>query len=63
MDVVFRIMRHVIIDNERHVRHVYASCHHIGGDQHTHLAVPKIEHHLVAFVLLQIAVHRARVYM
>ena len=63
MDVVLGVMRHVIIDDERNVRHVNTACHHIGGDQYSHLAVTEIEHDLVTLVLLQVAMHRARVYM
>ena len=63
MDVVLGVMRYVIIDDERYVRHINTACHDVGSDQYTHLAVAKIKHDLVALILFQIAVHRARVYM
>ena len=61
VDIVFRVMRHVIIDDQRHIRHVDTARHHIRRHQHIDLAVSEIEHHLVAFVLLQVAMHRPRV--
>ena len=61
MDVVLGIMRHIVVDDQRHIRHIYASRHNIGSYQHAYLAVPEIEHYLVALMLLEVAVHRARV--
>ena len=63
MDVVFRVMRHVIIDDERHIGNINASGDDIGSDQNRHFAVPEIEHNLVPLVLLQIGMHSARVNM
>ena len=61
MHVVLRRMRYIIIDDERYVRHVNPSRHHIRSHQDIDLAIPEIQHHLVTFVLLQVAMHRARV--
>jgi hypothetical protein len=55
-------MRHVVIDDERHIGHIDAARHDIRRHQHPYLTIPKIEHDLVAFVLLQVRMHRARVY-
>jgi hypothetical protein len=54
-------MRYIVVDDQRHIRHIDAAGHHIGGYQHINLAVTKIQHRLIPFVLLQIAMHRARV--
>ena len=58
MDVIFRIMRHIVVDDQRHIRHIDAAGNHIGGYQHVYLSVPEIEHHLIAFVLLKVRMHR-----
>ena len=63
MDVVFRVMRHVIIDNERHIGYINPARNHIGCHQHRHFAIPKIQHNLVTLLLLQVGMHCARVYM
>ena len=63
MHVVLGIMRHVVIDDKRYIGHIDASRHHIGRHQHPYLTIPKIQHHLVAFALLQVRMHRARVYV
>ena len=61
MHIVFRSMWHVIIDNQRNIRHINTTGHHICRDQHIHLPVLEIQHHLIPFTLFQIAMHRARV--
>ena len=61
MDIVLRIMRHIVVDDQRHICHIDAAGNHIGGYQHVYLSVPEIEHHLVAFVLLQVRMHGMRV--
>ena len=61
MDIVLRIMRYVVVDDQRHIRHIDAAGNHIGGYQHVYLSVPEIEHHLFAFVLLQVRMHGMRV--
>ena len=63
MDVVFRVMRHVIIDDERHIGDVNAPRNDIGCHQHRHFAIPEIKHDLVSLILLQIGMHCARVNM
>ena len=60
--IVFGIVRHIIIDDQRQVRQVYSACHDIRRHQYVHLTVSEIQHHLVAFVLFQVGVHCARVY-
>ena len=57
MDIVLRIMRHIVVDDQRHIRHINTAGHHVGGYQHVYLAIPEIQHHLVAFVLLQVRMH------
>ena len=61
MDIVLRIMRHIVVDDQRHIRHIDAAGNHIGCYQHIYLSVPEIEHHLIAFVLLQVRMHGMRV--
>ena len=63
MHVVFRRMGYIIIDHQRDVRHVYSTRYHIRRHQHIDLSVSEIQHHLVAFALLEVAVHSARVYL
>ena len=62
MDIVFRCMGHIVIDDQRNIRHVNTTRNDIGGYQHIYLAVLEIQHHFVAFFLLQVAMHRARIY-
>ena len=61
MHIVFRIMRHVEVDHQRYIGYVNTAGHDVGGYQHSYLAITKIKHHLVTFVLLQITMHRTRV--
>ena len=61
MDIILRIVRHVIVYYQRHVRHVYSARHDIRCHQHIDLAVAESQHDLVPLVLLQVAVHGARV--
>ena len=61
MNIVFWCVRHIIIDDERNVCHVYAARHHIRGHEHVYLAILKIQHDLVALFLLQVRMHRVRV--
>ena len=61
--VVLRRMRHIVLDDQWHINHIYSPRHDIRRYQHGYLAVLEIEHHLVALMLLQVAVHRTRVYV
>ena len=63
MDVVFGIVGDVVVDDERYVRHIDTAGDDVGGDEDGYLAVPKIEHDLVALMLLEIGVHGVRVDM
>ena len=63
VDIVFGIMRHVVVDDQWYIGHVNAAGHDIGGYQHIDLSVPKIKHDLITFVLLEVRMHRARIYM
>ena len=63
MHVVFRRMRHIVIDDQRHISHINTSRDDVCRHQHTYLTVLEIQHNLVAFILLKVAMHRARVYM
>ena len=63
MDIILRIMRYIIIDDQWHIRHVNTTRHNIRCHQHINLPVPKIQHHLIALCLLEIAMHRVRVNM
>jgi len=57
MDVVFRVMRHVIIDDEGHIVDVNAPRDDIGSDKDRHFAIPEIKHNLIPLILLQIRMH------
>ena len=61
MDIILRIMRYIIIDDERHVRHIYPSRHDIRSDENIYFSVPKIQHHLIPLRLLEVGVHCTRV--
>ena len=61
MHIVFRRVRHIVVDHERYIGHIYAPRDHIRSHQHGYLAILEIEHHLVPLVLFEVAVHRARV--
>ena len=61
MHIILRIVRYVVVDHERHVGHVYTARDDIRSHQYVDLAVAKIQHHLVAFLLLQVAMHRSGV--
>ena len=63
MDIVFRVVRYVVVDYQRNIRHVDATGYDVSSHQHVYLPVPEIQHHLIPFVLLQVAMHRARVYL
>ena len=63
MHIILGIMRHIVIDHQRQIGHIDTTGHYIGSHQHIHLAVPEVEHHLIPFVLLQVTMHRARIYM
>jgi hypothetical protein len=63
MDVVFRIVRHIIVDDKRNIGDINASRDDVCGHEYTHFPVPEIQHDLISFVLLQITMHRTRVNM
>ena len=63
MHIILRCMRHIVIDDQRHIGHVNTTRDDVCRYQHTYLAVLKIQPDLIAFVLLKVAMHRARVYM
>ena len=63
MDIILGVVGDVVVDDERYVRHIDTAGDDVGGDEDGYLAVPKIEHDLVALMLLQIGVHGVRVDM
>ena len=63
MDVILGVVGHVVVDDERYVRHIDTACHDIGRHQHCYLTVTEIQHHLITLVLLEIGVHGVRVYL
>ena len=63
MDVILGVVGHVVVDDERYVRHIDTAGDDVGGDEDGYLAVTKIQHHLVTLVLLQIGVHGVRIYL
>ena len=63
VNIVFSIVRHIIVDNQCDIIDVYASCHDVGSYEHIDLSALEFEHHIVAFSLVQVRVHLATVDM
>jgi len=61
MHVVFRIMGHIVVDNQRYIGHIDASCDDICRHKDVNLRITEIQHNLVTFVLIKVAMHRVRV--
>ena len=57
MDIILRIAWHVVVHHDVDVVDVDAAAHHVGGHEDAQFAVAEGEHHLLAFILLQVAVH------
>ncbi|MPN35852.1 hypothetical protein SDC9_183354 [bioreactor metagenome] len=55
VDIVFGLIRHVIVDDEVNVVHVDAACRDVGCDEHGRFARAEIAHDVVALVLAQVA--------
>ena len=55
MDVDFRILRHLIVDDGGQILDIQSTSGHVGGDQHAATAVGEAHQHLIALALLQIA--------
>ncbi len=58
VDIVFGVMRDIVVDDHRYIIDIDTTTDDIGGYEYAHLTIPEVEHHLVAFFLLQVAVHR-----
>src|SRR5699024_6136436 len=56
VDVVLRIVRYIVVDDQSDIFDVDASGHDVRGHEDVDLAVLEIEHHLLALRLLQIGV-------
>ena len=63
MDIILGVVRHIIVNHQRYIGHINSAGHHVGRHQHTYLTVPEIKHHLVTFMLLEVAMHRMRINM
>ena len=61
MDVVFGIVRHIVVDDHQDVVDVNAARHDVGGHEHIHLSGLEAVHHVVALLLAEVAVHRGAV--
>ena len=59
--VVLAVMRHVVIDHHTDIVDVDATCHNVGCHQHIHLSGLEAIHHIVAFLLGKVRVHRSTV--
>ena len=57
MDIIFGIVRHVIIDDHADILDVDTACDDVRRYENPHFIILKIEHHLLAFLLIQIGVH------
>lgn len=57
MDVVFRVVGHVVVDDEGDVVDVNAAGNDVGSDQDVDFPVFEIEHDVFALFLLQVGVH------
>ena len=60
VDVIFHILWDIIIENRAHTAHVDPPCRHVGGNQHVHMTAPEHLHHMIACLLLHIAVQPFR---
>lgn len=58
MDVVFTITRQVVVDHQRYLLHVDASCPHVRRDENSAIPLPKVLHDAVSLLLRHLPVHR-----
>ena len=61
VDIVFRVVGHVIVDDQCYVVDVNATCYDVCSYKHVYLSALELEHHLVAFGLLKVGVHLAAI--
>ncbi len=57
MYIVFGIVRYIVVDNQRHIVHIYTTGDDVGGYEYIHFAVAEIEHYLVPLFLLEVGEH------
>ena len=57
MHIVLGIVRHVEVDDQCYVVNVYATCHYVRGNEYVGLCATEQIHHLVAFLLGEVAMH------
>ena len=55
MDVVFRVLRHVVVDDVGDVVDVQSARRHVGGDEDVDLALGELLEYFDAFFLMQVA--------
>ena len=63
VNIVLWIVRHVVVYHHGNVIDVDASSHDVGSHEHVYLSRLELIQNLVAFSLLQVGVHLARVYL
>lgn len=56
VQVVFGVVWQIVVDHQRHLLHINATCQQIGGDQHTRGARSKFSHNDVSGILVHITV-------
>ena len=61
MDIIFGIVRHVIIDDHADILDVDTACDDVRRYENPHFIILKIEHHLLALLLIQVGMHGSHV--
>ncbi len=61
VDVIFRVVRHVVIDHRTDILDVDSARHNVRSHEDIDLTVAEIEHHRFSLLLFQIGMHRADV--
>mmetsp|Transcript_83575 Transcript_83575/g.241391 ORF Transcript_83575/g.241391 Transcript_83575/m.241391 type:complete len:343 (+) Transcript_83575:25-1053(+) len=58
VEVILHVRRQVVVDHQRHLLHVDATCEQVRGDEHAGRAGAELAHHQVALLLVQVRMHR-----
>lgn len=62
MNVIFCIVRNIVIDDHLNIIDVDSARHNIGSYENIILSALELEHHIIALSLFQVAVHGSAVY-
>ncbi len=61
VDVILGIVRHVIVEHQSDILDVDTACHDVRRYENPHFIILKVEHHLLALLLIQVGVHGSNV--